>query len=105
MINNNHPIVVSGLQDIQSWLDQNGSLLGGLRSDKNSSWRFIFVVSSQMASTFKLQKLKGDTLMYEWAVLGLEEQIIFRRRRRPDSSVRHIIISQQEEQQMDVDDT
>jgi|SRR5712671_885418 len=84
-INNDHPIVVSGLKDIQSWLDPKNSSLGELRPRKNKPWRFVFVVPSHMAPTFKLQRLDGDTpgKVHRY-VLGLEEKPIFSRT--PDSS-------------------
>jgi len=82
MITVDHDIVVSGLQDIQSWLKR-GTSLENLRPTRNRRWRFLFVVPSDMASTFKVQKLDGDTRRAEWArkvdqyVLGLEERNIF----------------------------
>jgi len=61
-----------------------------------------------MVSTFKSQKLDGDTVKGAWRrkvnqyVLGLEEQSIFGRR--SDSSAQRAIVSQQgERQMMDVD--
>lgn len=82
-MNNEHPIAVSGLQLIDSWLKLR-TPLAGLRPEKNRPWRFLFVVPLDMVSTFKLQKLDGDTARGDWAgkvhqcVLGLEEQTIFR---------------------------
>ncbi len=81
-INVDHDIVVSGLQDIQSWLKR-GTSLSDLRPTRSRRWRFLFVVPSDMASTFKVQSLYGDTGKGEWAkkvdqyVLGLEERNIF----------------------------
>ncbi len=72
-----HPISVSGLQRIQRWLDLQTSLAGLLPS-KKKPWRFIFIVPSNMVSTFKKQRFKGDTDNNEWAgkvkqyVLGWE---------------------------------
>jgi hypothetical protein len=76
-INDDHPIAVSGLRRIQSWLQ---SPLGDLRPKKKegSRWRFIFIVPENMAPTFRLQDFKGDTDKDEWAgkvvqyVFGLE---------------------------------
>ena len=83
-MNKEHPIAVSGLQLIQSWL-KSGTPLEDLRPSNNKWWRFLFVVPLRMASTFKLQKLDGDTPTHVWAgkvkqyVLGLEEDTILRR--------------------------
>lgn len=91
-----HPIVVSGLQLIQSWLKP-CTLLAALPS-KARPWRFIFIVPSDKMSTFELQKLHGDTPKGEWAekvhqyVLGLEKQTIFPKS--SDSSVQRAITSQ-----------
>jgi len=58
----------------------------------------------RMVSTYKSQKLDGDTVKGAWRrkvnqyVLGLEEQTIFGRR--SDSSAQRAIISQQGERQM-----
>jgi len=81
-VKKDHPIVVSGLQHIQSWFKL-GTPLEGLRPTNARPWRFVFVVPSGMMSTFKKQKLDGDTAKGAWAkkvyqyVLGLEEQTIF----------------------------
>jgi hypothetical protein len=97
-MNEGHPIAVLDLQCIQSWLDRN-TALAGLRPTKSRPWRFLFVVPSYIASTFKSQRLKGDTATREWAgkvhqyVLELKEEGIFRRR--SDSSA---ITSQEGEQ-------
>ena len=83
-MNADHPIIVKGLRTIQRWFKS--KKLCGLRPHTTSLWRFLFVVPSDMASTFKLQELKGDTATCIWAakvdqyVLGLKEQTIFRRR-------------------------
>jgi len=62
-----HPINVSGLQLIQSWL-RPGTPLAHLRPSKERPWRFIFIVPSDEApSRFKLQSLKGDTAEGEWS--------------------------------------
>ncbi len=104
-INVDHDIVVSGLQDIQSWLKR-GTSLSDLRPTRSRRWRFLFVVPSDMASTFKVQSLYGDTGKGEWAkkvdqyVLGLEERNIFERR--SDSSVQSTATPQQGEQQVQV---
>ncbi len=72
-----HPISVSDLLCIQRWLDHQTSLAGLLPS-KKGPWRFIFIVPSNMVSTFKRQRFKGDTGNNEWAgkvrqyVLGWE---------------------------------
>ncbi|KAH9952840.1 hypothetical protein BC827DRAFT_1252018 [Russula dissimulans] len=93
-MNNNHPILVSGLQQIQSWLK-----LG----HRPKPWRFLFVVPSEMASAFASQALHGDTTTKEWAekvhqyVLGLEEKTIFKRQ---SPNVQHTITSQQEEEEV-----
>ncbi len=79
-----HPIAVSDLQRIQSWLKLQ-TPLEDLRPKEYRPWRFIFVVPKGMESTFRFQKMDGTTAMAEWAgkvdqyVLGLEEQTIFRR--------------------------
>ena len=71
-----HPIIVSGLQLIQSWL-RPGTPLADLRPSKERPWRFIFIVPSDEAS-FKLQPLQGNTAQDEWSgkvhqyVLGLD---------------------------------
>ncbi len=76
-MNSDHPIVVSGLKRIQNWLKYD-TLPAGLRPTDKRTWRFIFIVPSDMASTFRLQKFEGDTANGEWAgkvdqyVLGLE---------------------------------
>ncbi len=71
-----HPIVVSGLERIQSWLKYRTNP-AGLRPKDTRKWRFIFIVPSDMESTFRLQNFKGDDNV-KWAqkvdqyVLGLE---------------------------------
>ena len=84
-MNMDHAILVKGLQLLQRWFKL-GSPLEGLRPTNAKPWRLLFVVPSDMARTFKSQKLKGDTPNNVWAgkvhqyVLGLEEGTIFRRR-------------------------
>jgi hypothetical protein len=101
-MNNNHPILVSGLQQIQSWLKLE-SPAESLRPRKSKPWRFLFVVPSEMASAFASQALHGDTTTKEWAekvhqyVLGLEEKTIFKRQ---SPNVQHTITSQQEEEEV-----
>ena len=74
-IRREHPILVSGLQRIQSWIEPH-TPLAGLRPSKERPWRFIFIVPSDEAS-FELQWLRGDNAQGEWAgkvhqyVLGL----------------------------------
>ncbi|KAF8259787.1 hypothetical protein EI94DRAFT_1690300 [Lactarius quietus] len=80
--NVDHPIAVSGLRDIQSWLKLR-TASAKLRPSKATLWRFLFVVPEAKASKFKPQTFKGDTDKGEWAgkvdqyVLGLKDQIIF----------------------------
>ena len=77
-----HPIAVSGLQRIQSWLKLR-SPLTSLRPSIAKPWRFLFVVPLNIASTYKFQKFEGDTTTKAWAgkvhqyVLGLGERTIF----------------------------
>jgi len=72
-----HPISVSGLQRIQSWLGR-GTPLADLRPSDDRPWRVIFIVPSRDEASFELQPLKGDTARGEWAgkvhqyVLGLD---------------------------------
>jgi hypothetical protein len=102
-MNEAHPIAVSGLLRIQSWLDLD-TPLAGLRPTTTRPWRFLFVVPSRMVSTFQSQTLKGDTDTCEWAgkvdqyVLGLKDETIFGRR--SDSRVQHATTSQEGEQQV-----
>ncbi len=76
-INSHHPISVSGLRHIQSWLKLD-TPPADLHPKNTRPWRFIFVVPSDMAPTFTLQNFEGDTANGEWAgmvdqyVLGLE---------------------------------
>ena len=84
-MNKDHAIAVTGLQRLQRWFKP-GSSLEGLRPTNAKPWRFLFVVPSDMARTFKSQKLKDDTPSNVWAgkvhqyVLGLEERTVFKRR-------------------------
>jgi hypothetical protein len=85
-----HPIAVSGLQLIQSWLKR-GTPLNRLRPSVKKPWRFVFVVPFGMADTFKSQDLvdkarKTNTKdVADWPkkvqqyvyVLGLKEESIF----------------------------
>src|SRR5712675_3232223 len=102
-MNADHPIVVKDLRTLQRWFNSE-STHSDLCPRTTRPWRFLFVVPSDMASTFELQELKGDTATCLWArkvdqyVLGLKEQTIFRRR--SVSGVRHTIPSQQGEQQV-----
>src|SRR5712671_1130308 len=84
MVKDNHPIVVSGLQLIQCLLNiKKNPLFGDLHPNTTKLWCFLFIVPSRKESTFKVQRLLGDTAMFEWAkkvdqyVLGLEDQTIF----------------------------
>jgi hypothetical protein len=76
-LNSDHPIAVSGLKRIQAWLKKD-TQRARLRPSKEKPWRYIFVVPSDMASSFKPQSFKGDTSLGVWArkvrqyVLGLE---------------------------------
>ena len=67
-IGEEHPIRVSGLQRIQSWLKSNAQLAGLLPSPARP-WRFIFIVPSDeiREKPFKLQRLGGDTAQGHWA--------------------------------------
>ena len=84
-ISDRHPVVVSGLKRIQSWLKVDG-LLAHLRpSTLSNHWRLIFVVPNEMAATFHQQPLEGDTGGQEWAgkvdqyVLGIPEDTLWGR--------------------------
>ena len=76
-VSSEHPIAVSGLKRVQSWL-KTQTTLAALHPTKTMPWRFIFVVPQDTASDFKLQKLQGDTATGAWAgkvqqhVLGLD---------------------------------
>src|SRR6266403_1293781 len=72
-IRSEHPIAVSGLRRIQGWL-KGGTWSAGLRP-KRRPWRFVFIVPPEMASTFTLQELKGDTKLGAWA--GKVEQYLY----------------------------
>ena len=67
------------LQLLQRWFKP-GSPLQDLRPTNAKPWRFLFVVPTDVACTFKSQKLKDDTPTNVWArkvhqyVLGLEER-------------------------------
>jgi hypothetical protein len=80
--NTRHPIVVSGLRNIQRQLKP-GTALECLRPSKTKPWRFLFVVPVSMESNFELQTFTGDTNRGEWAgkvdqyVLGLKEDDVF----------------------------
>jgi hypothetical protein len=82
--NSKHPIAISELRRIQGWL-KDSIPPAGLRPDRARPWRFIFIVPSEMASTFTLQELDGKGEL-EWAgmvdqyVLGLEDGNIFGKR-------------------------
>ncbi|KAH9985077.1 hypothetical protein BJV74DRAFT_718521, partial [Russula compacta] len=65
-LNERHPLVVSGLQHIQTWFKR-GTPLADLRPSKTRPWRFLFVVPSNMFLTFKLHNLKDDTPTGAWA--------------------------------------
>lgn len=81
--NNNHPISLSGLQDIQRWFEL-GTPLKDLRPNKKRPWRFVFVVPFGLAREFKPQGFKGDAGGEAWdgkvhqCVLELEDGKIFR---------------------------
>jgi hypothetical protein len=89
-INTCHPIVVSGLRNIQSWLKPS-TTSAFLRPLRTKPWRFLFVVPVSMESNFEPQTFKGDTNRGEWAgkvdqyVLGLREDTIFRISRNRES--------------------
>ncbi len=82
---NDHPIALSGLERIQTWLKPS-TLAANLHPNKRRRWRFIFIVPSEMAPDFTLQALDGKdkAQVDEWAgqvdqyVLGLKEETIFR---------------------------
>ena len=57
-VSRNHPIVLSGLQRIQSWLKLH-TPLEGLRPSRERPWRLIFIVPSDETS-FELQELRGE---------------------------------------------
>jgi hypothetical protein len=73
-----HPIAVSGLELLQSWL-KSSTPLAPLSPSAYSPWRFIFIVPPDKVSTFKSQRLEGkDQDVVKWAgnihqyVLGLD---------------------------------
>ena len=72
-INHEHPIAVSGLGRIQKWLK--GKKTASLRPHRNRPWRFIFIVPEEMASSFTLQNMQGDTKTKVWA--GKVEQYVY----------------------------
>jgi hypothetical protein len=102
-MNEVHPIAVSALRRIQSWLDL-GTLPVGLCPTKARPWRFLFVVPSRMVSTFQPQRSDGDTTRSEWAgkvdqyVSGLKDHTIFGRR--SDLRVQRATTSQEGERQV-----
>ena len=65
-MNRKHPISVSGLRQIQKWL-QLRSPSAKLRPKTSRRWRFVFIVPQHMVSTFKLQRFKNDTPGNAWA--------------------------------------
>ncbi len=95
--NREHPISVSGLQHIQSWLKV-GSPLKALRPSKKKPWRLLFVVPMGLIFGKQTYKGKDDAEIAEWAgkvhqsVLELKEETIFRRG--SDSSIQHATTSQ-----------
>jgi hypothetical protein len=102
-VSDTHDILTSGLGKFQNWL-QYKTPLEDLRPSKNRPWRFVFVVPSGNADTFKLQKFEKDTATEAWAgkvhqyVLGLKEEMLFRRG--SNSSIQHATTSQGGEQQV-----
>jgi hypothetical protein len=81
-IGDDHPIVVSGLQRVQKWLDRS-TPAKLLRPEKTRPWRFIFIVPLNIAHKFKLQAFEGKG-KGAWAqkvdqyVFGLKEETIFK---------------------------
>jgi hypothetical protein len=73
-INHEHPIAVSGLKSIQKWLRVNDNT-ARVRPNQNQPWRFIFIVPEEMASSFTLQNMQGDTKTKVWA--GKVEQYVY----------------------------
>ncbi|KAF5376092.1 hypothetical protein D9615_007752 [Tricholomella constricta] len=80
---NEHPVAVSGLQEIQGWL-KHKTLLAELRpSTSGKHWRLIFTVPSYNADQFKPQPLEGDSSSGQWAgkvdqyVLGIEDATLW----------------------------
>jgi len=65
-IRNEHPIAISGLRCIQRWLKYH-TLTSNLCPKKELPWRFVFIVPQDMASSFTLQTLEGDTAGEEWS--------------------------------------
>ena len=65
-VSSEHPIAVSRLQHIQSWLELK-TPLAHLRPSNTMPWRFIFIVPQDIAPDFKLQTLQGDTATGAWA--------------------------------------
>jgi hypothetical protein len=80
---NNHPVAVSGLQEIQRWLRRNTPLAQLRPSTLGKHWRFIFTVPSDNANQFEPQPFDGDTNRGEWAgkvdqyVLGIEDDTLW----------------------------
>ena len=74
-----HPVAVVGLERIQSILSNFQSSIA------DNNWRLIFVVPEQIASTFQIQKLEGDTDSNEWFkkvdqyILGINEDTLWGR--------------------------
>ena len=76
-MNSEHPISVSGLQQIQKWLKL-CSPSAKLRPNKSRRWRFVFIVPQYMVSTYRLQRFNNDTPGNAWGekvdqcVMGIE---------------------------------
>lgn len=83
--NPKHPVSVSGLKYIQSWLKV-GTPLARFRPSKSlTHWKLIFVVPFDLAAYFSAQRFDGDTDKGEWAgkvdqyVVGIKEDTIWAR--------------------------
>lgn len=88
-MNEDHPIAVKGLRDIQSFL-RLGTPLEGLRPSEAWPWRFLFVVPSDMATKFRSQRLIEESAG-DW--VGKVQQYVFGRK--SEVSVQRTITSQQ----------
>jgi hypothetical protein len=81
-VNANHGINVDGLKRIQGWLDP-ATPAAILRPGVSTPWRFVFIVPSDIAPTFRLQTFDKDSTTEIWSrkvvqyVVALDEGTIF----------------------------
>jgi len=82
-VHTEHPVAVVGLQRIRSWLKRDSIFSNLEPSIPGNHWRLIFVVPEEIASTFQIQRLEGDTDSNEWSnkvdqyVLGINEDTLW----------------------------